>query len=227
MIPKLAVSPLQAEFIDFLVKSSALKFGEFVLKSGRNAPYFINTGSFDSGSTISALGRFYARHIVESGIDDARVIFGPAYKGISLAVTTSVALFTDYALDLRFCFDRKETKTHGDAGKMVGVINQGDKVVLVEDVITAGTTLKTVVPVLHDQLGAKIIGVVIAVDRCERGSGVLSAVQEAEEVHGISIFPLVTIHHIWHYLSTPNNTGFVISEEQSGRINRYLSQYGA
>ncbi|NDC37373.1 MAG: orotate phosphoribosyltransferase [Proteobacteria bacterium] len=221
------LSQNQRGFIDFLVRSGVLTFGEFMTKSGRKSPYFINTGKFDDGAKILELGEFYAAHIVERGLSNASVIFGPAYKGIPLAVSTSIALKRSHDLTTSFAFDRKEVKAHGDGGRIVGKkIGDGDRIVLVEDVITAGTTMREVIPLLRT-LGEIILeGVVIAVDRCERGTGSLSAAQETEHTFGVKVYPIVTIHQIVEHLSEENGSGLVLSKDLRGQINEYISTYG-
>lgn len=222
------VREYQKHFIDFLVGSGALTFGDFVTKSGRKTPYFVNTGNFNDGAKINQLGKYYAAHIVESGLQTSNIIFGPAYKGIPLCVTTAAALFSEFKINCGFSFDRKEVKDHGDGGKVVGSkIKDGDKVVIVEDVITAGTTLREVLPFLASLGKVSVSGVVIAVDRCERGTGTLSAVQEAQESSGVKVFPIVTIHHIFSYLSQENGSGMQLSPEIQKRIAEYLEMYGA
>ncbi|MDZ4784565.1 MAG: orotate phosphoribosyltransferase [bacterium] len=218
----------QKRFIDFLVKSGALTFGDFITKSGRKTPYFVNTGNFNSGGKISELGTYYASHLVSSGLTSVSVIFGPAYKGIPLSVTTASALFQGHKLDIGFCFNRKEAKDHGDAGTFVGSkISDGSKVVIVEDVITAGTTVREVVPMIKGLGKVDILGVIISVDRSEKGSAELSAVKEAEQSLGVKVFPIVTIHEIVSYLSTQNNSGIILSEEMNSKIAQYLEIYGA
>ncbi|MBN8550190.1 MAG: orotate phosphoribosyltransferase [Deltaproteobacteria bacterium] len=225
---QLALLDYQRHFIDFLVRSGALTFGDFVTKSGRKTPYFVNTGNFNDGAKITELGKFYAAHIMQSGLNTSTIIFGPAYKGIPLCVTTSAALFSEFKLNVGFSFDRKEVKDHGDGGKVVGQkIKDGDKVVIVEDVITAGTTLREVVPFLNSIAKVQLNGVVIAVDRCEKGSGTLSAVQEAQESMGVKVFPIVTIHHIVQYLSAPNGSSLTLDQNLQQRIAAYLETYGA
>ena len=222
------LTPNQTGFIDFLVRSGVLGFGEFVLKSGRRAPYFLNFGKFDDGAKILQLGEFYAAHIVQSGLSGASVIFGPAYKGIPLAVSTSMALNRNHGITIGFSFDRKEAKDHGEGGRIVGrKLSDGDRVVLVEDVISAGTTMREVVPLLNSIAKISLDAVVIAVDRCERGTGTLSAVQEVEQNMGIKVCPLVTIRDIVEYLSKPNGSGFVIEAALMDRISAYWKEYGA
>lgn len=218
----------KAAVIDFLVQSKALKFGDFTLKSGRKAPYFINTGSFDDGAKILQLSHFYARQILESGLQGVDVVFGPAYKGIPLCVSTAMTLAKDYGVQIGFCFNRKEAKTRGEGGEYVGKpLVPGMKVVLVEDVVTAGTTLHEVIPVLRSKVGVEVAGVIILVDRDERGSGELSAVKEAERELQISVTSIVTIKDIIAYLSEENSSGFRIDEELLGRIRAYRAEYGA
>jgi orotate phosphoribosyltransferase len=218
----------KAAVIDFLVQSKALKFGDFTLKSGRQAPYFINTGSFDDGAKILQLSHFYARQILESGLQAVDVVFGPAYKGIPLCVSTAMTLAKDYGVQIGFCFNRKEAKTRGEGGEYVGKpLVPGMKVVLVEDVVTAGTTLHEVIPVLRSKVGVEVAGVIILVDRDERGSGTLSAVKEAERDLQISVTSIVTINDIIAYLSEENSSGFRIDEELLARIRAYRAEYGA
>jgi len=216
-----------ANVVDFLVKSKALKFGEFTLKSGRKAPYFINTGSFDDGESISKLGELYANHIVNSGFIDIDVIFGPAYKGVPLCVATSAALASHHGKKVAFSFNRKEAKTHGDKGIFVGRnLEKGMRVVVVEDVVTAGTTLREIVPMLRQDVGVDLRAVVVLVDRCERGSGTCSAVQEVENEFGIKVSPLVTIHEIVNYLSEPNTSGMMLDAALLDSIKSYLKEFG-
>lgn len=222
------ISQYQKEFIDYLVECEALKFGEFVTKSGRETPYFINTGTFNTGRRISLTGSFYARHMVNSKIAECDLVFGPAYKGIPLAVSTAEALYREFNLECGYCFDRKEEKDHGDKGALVGFgIKPGARLVIVEDVVTAGTTLKNIVPRLRDLHQARIMGVVVSVDRAERGSGSASALAELEETLGIGVYPIVNIHQVVGYLSQPNSSGLKLSESQLCAINSYLEKYGA
>lgn len=216
------------EVIDFLVQSGALKFGDFTLKSGRQAPYFINTGCFDDGAKIARLARFYAQQIVSLGLQDVDAVFGPAYKGIPLCVATAMSLAQDFGTPMGFCFNRKEAKTRGEGGEFVGKpLSAGMRVVLVEDVVTAGTTLQEMVPLLRDKVGLQIARVIILVDRDERGSGDLSAVQEAERDLQIKVTPIVDINRIISYLSAPNSSGFQITAELQQRVAAYRGEYGA
>ena len=222
------LSTYQKEFIDFLVETEVLTFGDFITKSGRKTPYFVNTGRFHHGSHISRLGHFYAAHIKKLGLSEVQTVFGPAYKGIPLCVTTAYSLYERYKIDVGFCFDRKEEKSHGDGGKYVGApLRSGDSVLIIEDVITAGITLRATLKTLKEEAQVDIHGVVIAVDRCERGETNLSAADEIEKELGISIHPLVTIHEIIEYLSQSNSSGFTLSEDSLERIQQYLSEHGA
>ncbi|MCB0353786.1 MAG: orotate phosphoribosyltransferase [Bdellovibrionales bacterium] len=222
------LSDYQTQFIEFLVDTHVLSFGNFVTKSGRETPYFVNTGKFDSGSTISRLGSFYAAHIERIGLTSVSSVFGPAYKGIPLAVATSVALHSEYDCDIGFTFNRKEEKTHGDKGVFVGhQLSAGEDILIVEDVITAGSTLREIVPTLRSLVEIQIRGVVISVDRCEKGSQNISAVQEVERDLDVQVYPLVTIHEILDYLSQPNDSSFSLTKELQERIREYLKRYGA
>jgi orotate phosphoribosyltransferase len=210
-----------------LIQTKALKFGEFLLKSGRKAPYFINTGCFDDGAKISQLADFYAAKIIELGLDTTDAVFGPAYKGIPLCVSTAMSLQRTFGKNMAFCFNRKEAKTRGEGGEFVGrTLAKGMRVVLVEDVVTAGTTLQEMVPVLRDKVGVEVAGVIILVDRAEKGSGSCSAVEEAERDLGIKVTSIVTINDIIGYLSRENSSGFTIDAELKARIDAYRNEYG-
>lgn len=216
------------QVIDFLVQSGALKFGDFTLKSGRKAPYFINTGSFDDGVKIGQLARFYAQKIISLGLHDVDAVFGPAYKGIPLCVATAMSLAQDFGYPMGFCFNRKEAKTRGEGGEFVGKpLAEGMRVVLVEDVVTAGTTLQEIVPLLREKFSVRVAGVVILVDRNERGVGALSAVQEAERDLHIAVSPIVDINTIIAYLTEPNTSGFQIGPQLHQAILAYREEYGA
>lgn len=215
-------------FIEFLIHAGALTFGDFTTKSGRKTPYFINTGNFNNGSLLNQLGEFYAEHIVANKITDFASIFGPAYKGIPLAVATGVALARNHQLNVGVSFNRKEAKEHGDKGNIVGhQLKPGESIVIVEDVITAGTTLKEVVPYLRSDYKVNIKAVVIAVDRAERGTGQLSAVQELEQDLGLKIRPLITIHDIKKFLKATTLKTYELPNDLPERIDQYLEQYGA
>lgn len=223
-----SLKPHQKEFVEFLLASGALTFGDFTTKSGRKTPYFINTGRFDDGAKIASLGKFYAAHIASLGLGRVDIVFGPAYKGIPLCVTTAIALNQNHHTNIGFSFDRKEVKDHGDGGLIVGSpLKDGQRVVIVEDVITAGTTVRHVVPLLKSIAQVEIAGIVLAVDRRERGTGELSAVQEAERDSNVQVYPIVTIDHIVACLRDHADPARRLTDEQLGKIAAYLEQYGA
>lgn len=188
----------QREFIRFSIDRGVLQFGEFTLKSGRTSPYFFNSGLFNSGSSLAQLGRFYAAAIVESGIS-FDVLFGPAYKGIPLATATAVALAEHYARDVPWCFNRKESKVYGEGGYLVGGALKGD-VLIIDDVITAGTAICEVMKTISSQDGAKVSGVMIALNRQECGSSNLSAIQEVERDFGIPVMSIVSLDQVLQFL---------------------------
>ncbi len=217
----------QRKFIDFLIASNALMFGDFTTKSGRKTPYFVNTGKFQDGAQIAELGRFYASHIIESGIGEIDSVFGPAYKGIPLCVSTTIALSQNYNRNIGYTFNRKENKDHGDKGSLVGkALKANNRVVIVEDVVTAGMTLREVIPMLRNDHGCEVAGVVIAVDRCEKGESEISAVQEAEHSLDIKVYSIVKITEILSYLSDSNSSGFQLSSQQIEHTNAYRQHYG-
>ena len=188
----------QRDFIRFAIDRGVLRFGEFTLKSGRTSPYFFNAGLFNTGSALAQLGRFYAAAIVDSGIS-FDVLFGPAYKGIPLAATTAVALAEHHDRDLPWCFNRKEAKAHGEGGSLVGSPLEGD-ILIIDDVITAGTAIREVMQIIASQEGAKAAGVLIALNRQERGNGELSAIQEVERDFGIPVVSIVSLNQVLQFL---------------------------
>ncbi|MGP0174104.1 orotate phosphoribosyltransferase [Pseudomonas sp. NCHU5208] len=188
----------QRDFIRFAIERGVLRFGQFTLKSGRTSPYFFNAGLFDSGLALAQLGRFYAAAVVDSGID-FDVLFGPAYKGIPLAATTAVALAEHHQRDLPWCFNRKEAKDHGEGGTLVGAPLQG-RVLIVDDVITAGTAIREVMQIIQGQ-GAQAAGTLIALNRQERGQGELSAIQEVERDFGMPVVSIVSLEQVLEYLA--------------------------
>jgi orotate phosphoribosyltransferase len=222
----MALADYQAQLIEFMVKAGALTFGDFTTKSGRKTPYFINAGHFDDGEKIGRLGEFYASHIKSAIRRPFNCIFGPAYKGVPLCVTTAISLHSRFGVNCGYTFDRKEAKAYADKGKLVGhKIKPGDSVVIVEDVITAGTTLKEVVPMITSELGAEVAGVIVLVDRCERGASAISALNEVESTLGIKVHPIVNIHQIVEHLGSDNPSGFKLPEEIKARIAAYLQEY--
>jgi orotate phosphoribosyltransferase len=206
------------QFIDNAISSGALKFGEFTLKSGRISPYFFNAGEFYRGAALSNLGKCYAAAIVESGIQ-FDVLFGPAYKGITLAAATAVALASQFNIDVPYCFNRKEAKDHGEGGVLVGAPLEG-KVLIIDDVITAGTAIREVMSVI-DKSGARAAGVVIGVDRQERGNGSNSAIQDVEIDYSLSVFSIIDITDILTYLQEKSNSVELVSS-----IESYREKYG-
>ena len=187
----------QKAFIEFALSRNVLRFGEFTLKSGRVSPYFFNAGLFNTGSALARLGRYYAEAIVDSGLA-FDVLFGPAYKGIPLATTTCVALADHHERDMPYCFNRKEAKAHGEGGNIVGSPLQG-RILIIDDVITAGTAIRESMQLI-ETAGAKPAGVVIALDRQEKGSGELSAIQEVEQQYGIPVLSIVKLEDLITYL---------------------------
>ncbi|MBF0677276.1 MULTISPECIES: orotate phosphoribosyltransferase [unclassified Pseudomonas] len=188
----------QRDFIRFAIERGVLRFGEFTLKSGRTSPYFFNAGLFNSGGALAKLGQFYAAAIQDSGID-FDVLFGPAYKGIPLAATTAVALAEQHDRDLPWCFNRKEAKDHGEGGTLVGAPLAG-RVLIVDDVITAGTAIREVMQIIQAQ-GAQAAGVLIALNRQERGQGELSAIQEVERDFAMPVISIVSLAQVLEYLA--------------------------
>lgn len=211
------------QFIKFMVDNGVLKFGEFTLKSGRKAPYFINTGNYKTGSQLARLGKYYAACIQQNGIK-AETLVGPAYKGIPLAVTTAVSLSNDYGVDMNYCFDRKEVKDHGEGGLFVGKqLQDGEKVIIIEDVMTSGKALREILPKLKATAKVEIAGMVISVDRMEKGlESQLSAVQEVYKEFGVKVFSIVTMSDIIEAIES----GIIGGSEFLGRMKEYRSAYG-
>jgi orotate phosphoribosyltransferase len=208
----------KVDFIDNAISSGALKFGQFELKSGRTSPHFFNAGEFYSGSALAALGRCYASAIVESGIE-FDVLFGPAYKGITLAAATSIALSEHHGINVPYCFNRKEAKAHGEGGTLVGAPLEG-KVLIIDDVITAGTAIREVMSIV-EQVGAQAAGVVIGLDRKERGKTEKSAIQEVEQEFKIPVASIIDIDDILQYLKAKSEHNDLVAE-----IDKYRQQYG-
>lgn len=208
----------QREFIEFALARQVLRFGEFTLKSGRTSPYFFNAGLFNTGKDLARLGRFYAAALMDSGIE-FDLLFGPAYKGIPIATTTAVALCDHHDVDIPYCFNRKEVKTHGEGGSLVGSELKG-KVMLVDDVITAGTAIRESMEIINAH-NAQLAGVLIALDRQEKGKGELSAIQEVERDFGCQIVSIITLADLISYLSEKPGM-----EAELASVSAYREQYG-
>lgn len=214
------MKPYQKEFIEFAIEQNVLRFGEFTLKSGRVSPYFFNAGLFNSGQALAKLGRFYAAALMEANIP-FDVLFGPAYKGIPLATTTAVALFDHHNVDTPYVFNRKEAKAHGEGGSLVGAPLAGN-VMIIDDVITAGTAIREVMAIIQDAKAAPA-GVLIALDRQERGQGELSAIQEVERDFAMPVVSIVSLNDIMTYLAEQATPEFA---EYLDTVKAYRQQYG-
>ncbi|WP_449430567.1 orotate phosphoribosyltransferase [Pseudomonas putida] len=212
------MQPYQRDFIRFAIDRGVLRFGEFTLKSGRTSPYFFNAGLFNSGSALAQLGRCYAAAIVDSKIP-FDVLFGPAYKGIPLAAATAVALAEHHQLDVPWCFNRKEAKAHGEGGSLVGAPLAGE-VLIIDDVITAGTAIREVMQIINAQQ-AKAAGVLIALNREERGNGELSAIQEVERDFGIPVVSIVSLTQVLEFLADDPQL-----KQHLPAVEAYRAQYG-
>lgn len=211
------MQPYQKEFIEFALGREALKFGEFTLKSGRVSPYFFNAGTFHTGEALSRLGRFYAAAIVDAGIE-FDMLFGPAYKGIPLVAAVAVALAEHHGIDKPWAFNRKEAKDHGEGGLIVGAPLAG-RALVIDDVITAGTAIREVAA-LFDGSPAQMAGVVVALDRQERGQGDMSAIQDVEHSLGVRVHSIVSMSHIIDYLAGTQH------ESHLAAMQAYRSEYG-
>lgn len=216
------------EFIKFMIDCGVLTFGDFVTKSGRKTPFFVNTGNYKKGSQLKKLGEFYAQAIKENFEDNVNILFGPAYKGIPLTVTTSIALSELYDMDVEYCSNRKEIKDHGDKGILLGAnLKDKDKVLIVEDVTTAGTSIRETMPILKEQCNADVVGLIISVDRMEKGTGEKSALDEIEENFGLKTCAIVTMQEIIDYLYNKKiNDKIIIDDETMNKINKYYAEYG-
>ena len=217
------------EFIEFMVECQVLRFGDFVTKSGRKTPFFVNTGYYRTGQQLHRLGRYYARAIRDRFGLDFDVLFGPAYKGIPLSVAASIALSEDYGKEVRYLSNRKEIKDHGDTGILLGgPVGEGDKVVIIEDVTTAGTSIKETLPILKAQGNIEVVGLVVSVDRMERGDTEKSALKQIEETFGIPTAAIVNMAEVTEYLSRNEVNGqLIIDDQRMAAIKAYYEQYGA
>ncbi|MCT4714147.1 orotate phosphoribosyltransferase [Enterobacteriaceae bacterium H18W14] len=212
------MKPYQRQFIEFALNKQVLKFGEFTLKSGRTSPYFFNAGLFNTGRDLALLGRFYAAALMDSGID-FDLLFGPAYKGIPIATTTAVALAEHHERDVPYCFNRKEAKDHGEGGNLVGSALQG-RVMLVDDVITAGTAIRESMEIIAAN-EATLVGVLISLDRQERGRGEISAIQEVERDYHCKVISIITLKDLIEYLEEQPEMA-----ESLAAVQEYRTQYG-
>ena len=215
------------EFIEFMVRSGVLTFGDFTTKSGRKTPYFINTGNYKTGAQAAQLGEFYARCILENQVR-CDVLYGPAYKGIPLAVSAAIALYGNHGVNVNYCFNRKEAKDHGEGGSLVGYKPQdGQEILIVEDVITAGTSVRESLPLLASVAKVNVHGLIISVDRMERGKSELSALQEVKKEFGIQTYAIVTVRDIMQALhNKPVDGKIYIDDETYARMRAYLKEYG-
>lgn len=217
------------EFIEFMVDSNVLRFGEFTLKSGRKSPFFMNAGAYITGSQLRRLGAYYAQAIHDNYGTDFDVLFGPAYKGIPLAVATTMAFSELYGRDIRYCSNRKEIKDHGDVGILLGSdLNDGDRVVIIEDVTTSGKSIEETFPILKEQANVDVVGLMVSLNRQERGRTQKNALAEIREVYGIETGAIVTMEEVVEHLYNRKYNGRVlIDDKMKEAIDAYYAQYGA
>ena len=216
------------EFIEFMVESQVLKFGEFTLKSGRKSPFFMNAGAYVTGAQLRKLGEYYARAIHDNYGLDFDVLFGPAYKGIPLSVATTMAISELYGKEIRYCSNRKEVKDHGDTGILLGSkIKDGDRVVIIEDVTTSGKSIEETFPIIKAQADVEIKGLMVSLNRCERGKGEKSALQEIQELYGFPANAIVSMEEVVEYLYNRTHDGkIIIDDAMKASIDAYYAQYG-
>ena len=224
----LTMEQYKQEFIEFMIDCEVLKFGDFVTKSGRNTPFFVNTGFYRTGAQLRKLGEYYAKAIESKFGVDFDVLFGPAYKGIPLTVATTMAISQFYDKDIKYCSNRKEVKDHGDKGILLGSpIADGDKVVIIEDVTTAGTSIQETLPIIKAQGDVTVAGLVVSVDRMERGQGEKSALAEIEEKYGLKTTAIVTMAEVVEHLyNKPYKGKIIIDDTLKAAIDTYYKQYG-
>lgn len=216
------------EFIEFMVDSNVLKFGEFTLKSGRKSPFFMNAGSYVTGSQLCRLGEYYAKAIHDCYGDDFDVLFGPAYKGIPLSVATTIAFHNLYGKEIRYCSNRKEVKDHGDTGILLGSpIQDQDRVVIIEDVTTSGKSIEETFPIIQAQGKVEIIGLMVSLNRMEKGKGDKSALAEIEELYGFKTGAIVTMQEVVEHLyNRPYQGKIYIDDTLKADIDEYYKTYG-
>ena len=217
------------EFIEFMVDSKVLKFGDFTLKSGRKSPFFMNAGSYVTGAQLKKLGEYYAKAIYETFGGDFDVLFGPAYKGIPLSVTTAIAFYDLYGKEIKYCSNRKEEKDHGDTGILLGsLLKDGDRVVMIEDVTTSGKSIEETFPILKAQADVSIVGLMVSLNRMEKGKGSQSALEEVRETYGFPAGAIVTMAEVTEYLYNREYKGSVLIDERvKAAIDAYYEIYGA
>lgn len=218
------------EFIEFMVKSDVLKFGDFTLKSGRKSPFFMNAGAYVTGEQLHQLGLYYAQAINENFGLDFDVVFGPAYKGIPLSVVTTMGLYELYGKEARYCSNRKEVKDHGDTGILLGsTLCDGDRVVMVEDVTTSGKSIEETYPLIRAQADVEVVGLMVSLNRMEVGKGgTLCALDEVRERYGFPTASIVTMHDVVEYLYDREVCGrVVIDDAAKAAIDAYYEEYGA
>lgn len=217
------------EFIEFMVDCDVLKFGEFTLKSGRKSPFFMNAGLYVTGRQLKKLGEYYARAIHEHYGEDFDVLFGPAYKGIPIGVATTIAFHELYGKEIRYCSNRKEAKDHGDAGILLGSpIQDGDRIVIVEDVTTSGKSIEETFPIIQAQGNVEILGLMVSLNRMEKGKGEKSALEEIKEKYGFDANAIVSMADVIEHLYNREYKGkIIINDEIKSAIDEYYAQYGA
>ncbi|MBE5942885.1 MAG: orotate phosphoribosyltransferase [Lachnospiraceae bacterium] len=218
------------EFIEFMVDSDVLKFGDFTLKSGRKSPFFMNAGAYVTGSQLMRLGEYYAKAIHETYGDDFDVLFGPAYKGIPISVVTAVAYSKLYGKEVRYCSDRKEEKDHGaDKGSFLGSsLKDGDRVVMIEDVTTSGKSMEETVPKVRGAADVEIVGLMVSLNRMEKGKGTKSALEEIKDIYGFETAAIVSMAEVTEHLyNKPYNGKVIIDDTLKAAIDAYYEQYGA
>lgn len=216
------------EFIDFMIESDVLKFGDFTLKSGRKSPFFMNAGAYVTGTQLRKLGEYYAKAIHDNYGLDFDILFGPAYKGIPLSVATTMAISELYGKDIKYCSNRKEVKDHGDTGILLGSkIKDGDRVVIIEDVTTSGKSIEETFPIIKAQADVEIKGLMVSLNRCERGKGEKSALQEIQELYGFPANAIVSMEEVVEYLYNRTHDGkIIIDDAMKASIDAYYAQYG-
>ena len=219
----LTLEGYKKEFVNFMLDSNVLKFGDFTLKSGRKSPFFMNAGLYVTGTQLMKLGEYYATAIHNTYGDDFDVVFGPAYKGIPISVVTAVAYSKLYGKEIRYCSNRKEAKDHGDAGILLGSpIKDGDRIVVVEDVTTSGKSMEETIPIVKAQGDVTIVGLMVSLNRCERGKGDKGALDEIKDLYGFDTAAIVSMDEVVGYLVEKG----MIDDELKARIDAYYAEYG-